>query len=313
MVFWEAIQGIVSIVIMIAVGYFLAKRGWFNADNTRLLSRLVTRVSLPSLMIWNLTESFDRARLAELSFGLTVPMITVLAGCVYGIIMAKVIPISKKQQGVFISGCFAFNTIFVGLPVNMALFGSESVPYVLLFYIANTCTFWTLGTYYISRDGKFASQKIISLATLKSFFPPPMLGFLAGILLVVLEIKLPSFAVDTCKYLGNMTTPLAMLFIGVAIQNVDFRDLKLNKDMLAMFFGRFVFCPGIVFLLAMFFPMPDLMKKVFVIQAGMPMMTQTAIVAAVYGADAKYAAVLTTATTLLAMAVIPLFMVILHE
>lgn len=312
MVFIEAIEGILSIIIMIAVGYWLAAKGWFNTDNSRLLSKLVTHVSLPSMMIWNLTESFNREKLSELSYGLTVPLLTVLGGCLIGIVMAKLIHVPKNRQGVFISGCFAFNTIFVGLPVNMALFGPESMPYVLLFYIANTVTYWTLGTYYISRDGKFASQKIISLATLKSFFPPPMLGFLAGILLVILEIKLPSFVVDTCKYLGNMTTPLAMLFIGIAIHAVDPKELRLSKDMLAMFTGRFVLCPGIVILLNFVLPMPDLMKKVFVMQAGMPMMTQTAIVAAVYGADAKYAAVLTVATTLLAMVAIPIYMVLLQ-
>lgn len=312
MVFLEAIQGILSIIIMIAVGYLLAAKGWFNADNSRLISRLVTRVALPGLMIYNLTNSFDRTKLSEMSYGLIVPLATVLGGCIVGIVMAKLIRVPKNRQGVFISGCFAFNTIFVGLPVNMALFGAESIPYVLLFYIANTCTFWTLGTYYIGRDGKYADHKIFSLSTLKSFFPPPMLGFLAGLLLVLLEIKLPPFLLDTCKYLGNMTTPLAMLFIGIAIHAVDLKEIKLSKDMLSMFAARFILSPAIVFLLALVIPMPLLMKKVFVIQAAMPMMTQTAIVAAVYGADAKYAAVLTTASTLLSMAVIPLYMIVLQ-
>jgi predicted permease len=139
-----------------------------------------------------------------------------------------------------------------------------------------------------------------------------MLGFIAGLLLVLLEIKLPPFLSDTCKYLGNMTTPLAMLFIGVAIHAVDFKELRPDKDMLAVFTSRFVISPAIVFLLALVIPMPVLMKKVFVIQAAMPMMTQSAIVAAAYGADAKYAAVLTTATTILSMAIIPLYMIILQ-
>jgi len=50
------------------------------------------------------------------------------------------------------------------------------------------------------------------------------------------------------------------------------------------------------------------MKKVFVIQAGMPAMTQTSIVAESYDADYKYAAVMTAATTIVSLVSIPLYM-----
>ena len=296
---------------MITVGYLLAEKGWFNPENSRLIARLVTRISLPGLMIWNLTSSFDRENLLGLSYGLGVPLVTILGSCVIGILLAKLIRIPKNKQGVFIAGSFGVNTIFVGLPVNLALFGPESLPYALLFYIANTCTFWTLGTYYISTDGNGPKHKFLSLDTLKSFFSPPMLACLAGLFLVLTNTKLPPFLLDTCKYLGNMTTPLAMLFIGVAIHDADIKELKLSKDMLAMFISRFAIGPAIVFLLALIFPLPVLMKKVFVIQAAMPIMTNLSIMAAAYGADARYAAVLTSATILLSMAVIPLYMVIL--
>jgi len=51
------------------------------------------------------------------------------------------------------------------------------------------------------------------------------------------------------------------------------------------------------------------MKKVFVIQAALPAMTQTTILAKVYEADAEYAAVLVTITTLFAIIAIPIYMI----
>ena len=43
----------------------------------------------------------------------------------------------------------------------------------------------------------------------------------------------------------------------------------------------------------------------------MPIMTQTAIVAKAYGADYKYAAVMTSVTTLMCLVTIPLYMMVM--
>jgi len=72
--------------------------------------------------------------------------------------------------------------------------------------------------------------------------------------------------------------------------------------------GRFIISPIAVLVVASFFPIPELMKKVFVIQAALPAMTQTTILAKVYEADTEYAAVLVTITTLFAIIAIPIYM-----
>ena len=134
------------------------------------------------------------------------------------------------------------------------------------------------------------------------------MGFTLAVILILLEIPLPDFVMNTCRYLGNMTTPLSMLFIGIAIYGVKFSTIKFSKDVIAVLVGRFVISPIAVLLIASFFPIPELMKKVFVIQAALPAMTQTTILAKVYEADTEYAAVLVTITTLFAIIAIPIYM-----
>lgn len=46
----------------------------------------------------------------------------------------------------------AANTIFMGLPVNMAVFGEKAIPYALLYYICNTTFFFTIGIMLIAKD-----------------------------------------------------------------------------------------------------------------------------------------------------------------
>ena len=54
--------------------------------------------------------------------------------------------------------------------------------------------------------------------------------------------------------------------------------------------------------------MPQLMKQVFILQSAMPVMTNAPVVAKLYGADADYAAIMVTESTLLTLLVVPILM-----
>lgn len=308
MIIFHTIGSIFSIVIMIATGYILTGRGWFNEEASRVFSRIITNLALPAYMIWNLMSTFNQDGLLHLATGLVVPYASMLACYIIGYVVSKVLKIKANRQGTFRSMFFVSNTIFIGLPVNLALFGEQSVPYVLLYYIANTSLFWTIGAKGIRNDGISEIKRFSAGAVAKRIFSPPLLGFLLAILLILFNISLPQFFLDTCRYLGNMTTPLSMLFIGIAIYGVKLSHIKVTKDMIAILLGRFVISPLLVVVITYVLPLPLLMKKVFIIQAMLPVMTQTAIVAKAYQGDAEYAAIMTTVTTVLSILVIPVYM-----
>ncbi len=307
MEFLQSIQSMISIILMIAVGYHLTVRGWLDAAAGRAFARLITNVALPCYMIWNLLSSFNKELLFELAKGLAVPFAAIALTFLAAWLSAKAIKVPEGRQGIFRSMFFVSNSIFIGLPVNLALFGEVSVPYVLLYYIANTTFFWTVGVGGIQLDGS-AAGNIDWRSVAGKVFSPPLLGFLSALAMILLNFKLPSFAMDACRYLGNLTTPLSMLFIGMTIRSVPLKELRFSRDMAAVLAGRFLIAPAIIFIVAQLLPLPILMKKVFIIQAALPVMTQTAIVAQSYGADAKYGAVVTTLSTLVGMIVIPVYM-----
>ncbi len=311
MVFFQAIEGILSVMIMVAVGYFLSFRGWFNEENSKLIPRLVNYVSIPLLMIWNLTSTFDKDKLLSLVYALGVPFVSMLLSCIAGFITAKLLRVPTNRQGVFCVLFFCSNTVFIGIPVNMALFGDIGTPYVMLYILVNAAFFWTVGNYLIGRDGKMADIKLLSLDSLKNVLSPPLIGFLTATAIILLGIHLPDFAANTAKYLGGMTTPLSLLYIGVVMFGVKWKDVRINRDVVAILVGRFIVSPLLVLLVASFMPLPSLMKKVFVIQSAMPPMMLAAIIAKVYEADTEYATLLTATTTAAAAIAIPVYMILL--
>lgn len=311
MVLLNAIQGILTIVIMISIGYVLTEKKWFNEETSKSFAKLVTNVSLPALMVSDIMGNFTKGKLMNLSKGLIAPFLSIAACYIIAIAVSKILKVQKPRQGTFQSMFFNSNTIFIGLPVNIALFGEKSVPYVLLYYIANTTFFWTLGVYCISKDAPGEHGGILSKTTIKRIISPPLLGFIIAIILVLLKIELPPFIMNTCKYLGNLTTPLSMIFIGISIHSVKLKELKIDKDVIGVLLGRFLVCPLIMIIILILIPIPKLMKDVFIMQSAMPVMTNAPIIAKVYGADSKYAAVMVTLSTVLSMITIPIFMVIM--
>ena len=308
----NALESVVSVLLLIALGFGLAKRGWFDEGATALVARLVMSVALPAYMVANLMGGYDRAKLLAMLPGLPIPFAVMLASFAIGRVVARAARISQGRKGTFASMFSLSNTIFIGLPVNLVLFGDKSLPYVLLYYVANTTLFWTIGVYGIARDGSARGgaevARFISRESLSRMLSPPLLAFLASSALILAGIRLPGFLLDLARTVGNMTTPLSMIFIGSTIAAVDWRKVRPGLDMALILCGRFLVAPLLLALAVTWLDLPVLMKKVFLIQATMPAMTQSAIVARAYGADAEYAGVMTSITTVASLVTIPLFM-----
>lgn len=307
----HAFNGILTILIMVAVGFYLERKGWFSEESVALISRLVNYICLPTYMLTNILSQFKHDQLISLSHGLIVPLISMLTGYFISIFLGRMIGVPHAHQGIF-STCVAFsNTIFIGLPLGIALFGDAGAPYIMIYYMVNTTLFWTIAFHDLATCSG-TETSLFSWKTLRSIMSPPLMGFMLGVAMVLLECSLPEPIFRSFHYLGSMTTPLAMLFIGIAMSKTNWKEIALGKELVAAMLGRYLICPWIVFLIIPFFQLEPMMEKVFVIMAAMPAMTNTAIVAKSYGGDYKYAAMLTAVSTVLAIVVIPFYMWVVH-
>ena len=313
----SALGNVLSIVLAIALGYALAKRGWFDPGAAELIPKLVVGIALPCYMVSNLMGGYDRKKLIDMLPGLPFPFAVMLASFAIARGLAALFRMRPERRGTFSSMFALSNTIFVGLPVNLALFGEASLPYVLLYYIANTSLFWTLGVYSIAADGArisgSPSPRLLSAASLTRIFSPPLTAFLASVALILVGFRLPAFLLGFCSSLGGMTTPLSMLFIGMVIAGVDWRRTKVSWELVLILAGRFLVAPGLLLLIALRTSLPTLMKEVFFVQAAMPAMTQTPILAKAYGADAEFASIGTALTTVACLATIPICTLIVSK
>ena len=321
---FESLSGVFSCMLMIGLGYYLTEKKWFNKEVGQLFSKFAMTVTIPLYMVVSMMKSYTKADLLQLGMAVIVPLVTMVTTYLIGIAISLLIRVPDYRRGTFRAMFFVSNSAFIGFPVQIALFGDKALPIAVMYYLVQSLLFWTIGAYGLSLDGpKFARvegvqngadlevPRILSLQTVKKIMSPPLIGAIFAILFILGSIKLPTFLHSTFNYLGSMTTPLAMLFLGIAIHLANLRSVRITRDMATLIAARFIIAPAVVLVACQIFPVPDLMRKVLVIEAAMPVMTQVGIAARAYKADANYVAVLTALTTVISLFTIPAYFILL--
>lgn len=307
----HAVEGMMSIVIIILLGMFISWRKWADASAGAFIARIVMNLCIPLFMVVSLTEQFDRERLLAMAHYMAVPVLAMLLAFLLGTGAVHLFRVPSGRRGIFKANYFVANSMFIGLPVNLILFGDRAVAPVMIYYFVNTLMFWTLGAQGIIRDGSVPGARDMSFfqpAMLKKILSVPLLGFLAGVALVLFNIHLPPVLARSFHYIGSMTTPLSLLFIGMEIYHIPLKELHFSRDMTGSLLGRFLISPLCVMTVLSVIPVDPLAGQVFVVEAFMPAMTQTAILARMYGSDAEYASMVSLVTVVAGLVAIPAYM-----
>jgi len=309
-----------GLLLVVATGYVLARRGWFSKDMQTLLPRLVTCVALPPFLTHTLVSHFRREELLQNISIILLPLSALVITFLLAWLAARCLKVEKRHFGLFCVCVSNPNTIFIGIPVNLALFGEASLPYVLLYYFASTSFFWTVGHHFVRADSNVRPPANLA-GRLKEMFgyllSPPMLGFLCGLGLVLSDLHLPDFMMMAAQFLGDLTTPLALLFVGITLYNVDLHQLPKQRrqalrDIWLALAGRLILGPLVMAALVLCFPIPVLMSKVFIMQASLPVILQVAILSAYYRSDPEFGALMVSLSTVFAALTIPIYMALLQ-
>ena len=318
-VFLHALSAVSIIFLLMAVGYGLSALGWVHAPEKKFISRYVINIGVPANTIAGLLKNLDREEVRQFGRYLLVPLCTILISLAVSVAAAKLLRLPRKQSGVFISLAFLSNTLFIGLPMGLGLFGEISVPYVMIYYMISTIFTQTVIILLIEHAGREPGAAAASLPAgqriagfLKDIFlKPPILSIIAAYLLLLLDVRLPDMLMSLAGYLGNTVTPLALMYCGFIVYEIGLRSIRIKKGMPLMLLIRLIIAPAVCFGMCALTGVTGLAKNVFIMQAALPSVTQITVFAGAFGADEKYAAIGGTLTTLGIFITIPVLMVLI--
>ena len=308
MLFLTSLESIVPIIALIVLGYFLQVKGWFHNDFGNDLSKLIMNVAMPVSIFVSVLKYLTLEKLMSLSGGLIYTFIAFALGYIVAFLSVKVLKVAPGRRGTVINTFVNANTIFIGLPLNIALFGDDALAYFLIYYITNTISTWTLGVFLMTSDSKDGKKKQESKFNWKKLLPAPLLGFIVSVVFLVINISLPSYVSNTLSYVGGLTTPLSLIYIGIVLAKAGIKTIHFDKDSILALVGRFILSPLLMFLVLKWMApqMATAEYQTFMIQSATPALAVLPILANQGDGDVEFSTNIVTLSTILFVIVIPI-------
>ena len=223
----NAFNGMFALMLLMLLGVFMTKKNFLTEDYYHFLTSFIMKYSVPALLFQNAIKNVTADFIAESGPLLLAPFVTQLGGYFIALGVAKLLKLDRSLQGIFISIFAMCNTMLMGFPICMQIFGEVSLPYVTAYYIANTVVFWVLVAPRIAAGGE--AQGSISLKDkIKRVFSPPLVSFLIGAAVNLVHIPVPQFVQTALTDFGSLTSPIAMLLCGYLLASMGKDVLNLS-------------------------------------------------------------------------------------
>ncbi|WP_179134585.1 AEC family transporter [Oceanobacillus timonensis] len=292
-----------SLYIIVAIGWFIRRKGFISEDGQRAFTTLLLYVALPCLIISSMHMPFQYEQ-AYGAFIMFVLSIYIMGGTLFlSRFITKKMTLPMERKAVFENVILFGNQGFIGMVIILQLFGQEGVLFASVFNLIYFILIWTYAIYIMNPEGLPVSKAMFI------FKNPGFLATVVGFILFIFPIPIPAFIMGPIETIGQMTVPLSMIMIGMMISSVTFsKALVYMKDIfvyLAVVIRLFIY-PLLFFLPLLFFRMPFELFMIACLLSATPSPATISMYAQVYGGDVEFSAVVVFFSTLLSVVSIPL-------
>lgn len=301
------LKNVIIFVLLAVPGYLLVKGKLLKAQDSGALSKLLTNVGMPALI---LSSTLGLELTGE--FALTLVIMAALCVAFTFVMFFTTTWLCAGEKNEKTRGMMRFcsvfaNSGFIGIPLANAVFPGNTalMAYLIVSNIVMNVMMFSLGVYLISGDKKAINLK-------KAVLTPVFLAFLVGIVLNLLKVtnvvpELNTFA----NHLKGIVTPLSMTVLGMKLAEVPMKKLFSSGRMYYVSFLRLVLYPvvGVALTLALRL-IPALSINAdfilgFFVGFAMPTAGLASAFSDQYNGDTPHAVIFTLGTTIVSILTIP--------
>ena len=257
------INKLTEMVIMIIIGYICAKVNLTGPEFNRHTSKVLTNVLLPATILKAMTGLGGNATNSELLYVIFLFFIMMAVPGIIGIILSHIMPIEKTERGILIGVIMYMNISFVGFPLVETYYGAEGMFYGCLSCVPMNLLLFSVGVAGISgniRDG----------LGLKQFFNLPLISTFLGIIIMILNIRLPAVISSTINSVASATIPISMIILGSSLAAIPTKSALCDGKTYIIAFARLLLCPILTNLILRLFVDDQMIIGVVTILASTP-------------------------------------------
>ena len=289
---------ILSIILMIGLGFFLKKIDFLSEDAIDPLNSLVMYILLPC-MIFSAISTADLTLLPKLGI---LPIVIIASSVITGVIsyfILRRLGLDDIELWSVLVTVMIANTGFMGYPVTLGIFGQEGFLRAIFCDIATLCIFLSLSYVLVLKFGgnvKTALKKIV--------FFPSLWAIILGLAINFFNIPIGPVLENTIGYLGQGTIPLIMIVLGLSI---NFEGISRSKSMIAFTsIMKLAFFPLAALMVANILGLVNLEHTISVVEAAMPSGMMSLLLAITYKLDYELTSDCILINTVISLITLPL-------
>ena len=300
--FWTILSATAPVFIVIAVGFFMHRRGWLGEELEAGLMRLALNLLVPCLILSVIPGNPALKQLSSAVWAAGFGFGVVITGfCVAG--LCGWLLRLKSGQGLrtFAISAGIQNYGYLPIPIIAELFSEKSGPMGLIFVhgLGVELAMWSVGL--IILTGRAGWHSILN---------GPFLAVLGALFINYTGLfhYIPKPIVTSIEMLGQCAIPISIFMIGATMGR--FLDRGILVDAARVCFAsvivRMVILSSLILTAVFFLPISEDLKKLMVIQAAMPSAVFPVILARMYGGSASVAIQVVLSTAIVSVITSPL-------
>ena len=299
--FTALLNKMVVFLVLMVIGYLLARSGKLDRGAIKALSSLTLNVFLTGSILNSTLGASVELSWSELGTSFLVVWVMQLLGYLIAWLVTLPMPVDKEHKPLFELLMSMGNSMFVALPIVDALFPeSRAVFYVSLSCLPFNVLLFTYGVWRLQsgrENARFRFRNILSV---------PLLAALAALILFLVKPPLPQAVKGLISTLAGATTPLSMLVIGASLGTVSLLDAFKNGKLYLASAVRLLLIPVLTWLVLRLLTDDPVLLMTSTIVAASPAAVIITVMANQYDRDSVYTAEGTLQSTALSMLTIPL-------
>ncbi len=289
-------------------GFILIKSKRVGENGIKPVTVLLMYVCQPCLSISTFQKvsfSVELIKNTGMVFGFMLLMMSVVLFAMYLVFRKKYADV-KYRIGT-VAAAFG-NVTFFGLPLLRSLFPDkpEMLVYSISAFIAMSVLGWTVASALITQDKKYVKP-------LKILLNPAVLGLAAALPFFFAGITFPEKLGSAITLVGDMSTPLCMIIIGMRLASSKLKDVFSGFGFTSVILlSKQIIMPLAALALMMFLPIGADVKSAIFIMCACPVAAVVLTFAELLGEGQKKAADLVILSTVSCIITLPLMSLLLR-
>ncbi|MDO4545405.1 MAG: AEC family transporter [Bacillota bacterium] len=297
-------------------GWLLRKINFIDDKMNHSMNKLIVYFAYPCLIVHNIGSLEMSGRVITdflITFAMSLALFYLYALFCYYYAKLRKFPAESSNTVEFAMA--TPNNGFMGFPVALIFFGETGLLLMLAHNAAMNFFIFTYGTKSLRRNYdkvRKATPRSVLRAAIRLLLNPNILALAAGFAISFCGGMIPEAVDEYLLYIGNISTPMAMIFIGSTLAGYKFLSILKSRMIIEAGLVKLLWLPLLTGLLVYFVPVSAVMKCIIVLGASFPSAATVSMLAEQEGQDAGAASQVLFFSTVLSIGTVPLIINILE-